>query len=715
MNGVTLAAIPQQKSTLKKQSRQLLVLSLLLTLVLPLISGALLSWHSLGELDVWLHQESGKDIINTHVFSHNNTYSFTEPEHPWTNHEWLFQVLVALTGPGPDDLNAGINRWVILRSLLTVLLLVTLLTGDRPWRTPPLVSTLLAPGILAGVLLLWPRLLLRPELISYILMVLIIRLSEFPGKEPWQPKHLLSIRSRETRAFLFTLLWAQLHGFGALAPVIWLVSGLLRFLPGSRTERLPMNRLLAGTVLLTIALMMTPNGWQGLVYPFLALGQFSSEGTNLQGVISELQPLLQTTDGLYLTIIAFKTSLIWGGVLVFLTWPRRNLLRIALWLAAAAATLFAQRNLGIYALTFILLHTEVRHISIDWLMPGNRKIRISPMLAIVPVACVLAGATWLWTGLVDDGFYLTEGQSRRFGSGATVARYPFTGTNLLARQPGSRVFANVDAAALALSRGKAQVFIDGRTEAYSPEMWATYQKLRNAGPEALTTLEQTGCSHVLLTVAGKAFHPLLRTLLNSSHWKVVHADFAGVLFDRSPDSANNRNRQKFAEMVNIQTVNPNPNLKPVRQADLLAAQANLLNLAGLNDMSESRLRLGLKSLPLHPRLNHNLGNILMQKGQLNSALMHFQTALKTNPRLTGSALNAGVCQMKTGDFLNAEKMFQRVTELQPENFQGWVNRSLALQQLGRQTDAYDSMKNAVRLNPGNPLLKEALQGLKPGH
>ncbi len=713
MNGVPLAPLPAQNTTPNKWPHRLLILALLLSVVLPLVTGSLLSWHSLGELDVWLHQKSGQDILSTHSVAHLNSFSFTEPDHPWINHEWLFQVLVAVTGPSQDRLAAGIDHWILLRSVLSLILLMVLLIGDKPWRAPPLISITLAPGIILGVLLLWPRLLLRPELVSYTFLVLIVRLAEFPGRQPWNIRSLPSVRSRETLAALVTLFWAQFHGFSAMAPLIWLIAGILRYLPGGETKPLPLRRLLTGTALITCALIVTPNGWQGLIYPFLALGQFSSGATDLQGVISELQPLLQTVDGLHLTIIVFKISLIWGAALVILTWPRRNLLRIVLWLAAAAATVFAQRNLGIYALTFILLQTSTRHFSIDWLMRGKRTLRNPALVAALPALLTIIATIWFWSGLVNDGFYLKEGQSRRFGSGTTVARYPFAAADILASQPGSRVFSNVDAAALTLSWGKAQVYIDGRTEAYSPELWNSYQKMKLAGPDALAILQRTRASHVLLAISGKTFHPLLHTLLESDQWDVVQADIAGVLFARSANLSGNRNREKFAELAQLQIKNPASTISAVRQADLLVAQASLLGLAHLNELSESRLRLGLKSAPRHPRLNHNLGNILMQKGQIRPALSHFQTALKTNPRLTGSALNAGVCQMKTGDFSGAEKMFRTVTQLQPENFQGWVNRSLALQQLGRQTDAYDSMKKAVLLNPGNPRLQTALQDLKP--
>ncbi len=693
-----------------QSSRLVLVAALLLVVVVPLWTGALLSWHSMGELDVWLHQKVGQDILAGQGMSGLNTYSYTEPDHAWNNHEWLFQILIATTGPGSDDLAAGINRWNILRLFLTVLLLTVLLLGDRPWRAPPLVLLWLAPGIFLGVALLWSRILLRPELLSYALLILLVRCAERPAQEPWNFRLLISPRSREGLAFGVTLIWAQLHGFSALAPVIWLLAGLLGYVPHSRFQHTSPLRLAAGTGWLVLALLLTPNGWQGLIYPLQALGQFSSATVDLHSTISELQPLLQTPDGFHLTLMAFKLSLAWGVMHIILTWNQRNLLRIILWLLAAVASVAAQRNLGFYAITFAMLHTSDGYFQhLKW---GFRKFKVPSFAAILPGVLLTVAALWFWSALVHDDFYLAEGQSRRFGGGPTVARYPFQAVDILARTHETPVFANVDAASLTLSRGMARVFIDGRTEAYSPQTWQQYLQLRQAGPDALKILDQTGTSNILLTLGGQAFHPLLQTLLKDPRWAVRHADPAGVLLTRSSAPPAPGNLNALEPFARLQSKKPDNSLSITRQADLLGAQATLQYLAGRPGAQEAFLRQGIALRPEHPLLNHNLGNLLLQKGLPAPALACFRQALKTNPRLAGSALNTGVCLMNLQDFTGAERMFEKAISLQPDNFQAWVNHSLALQQLGQHQEAFKAMQEAVQLNPRNPRLRQALQDMK---
>lgn len=666
----------------------------------------------MGELDVWLHQKVGQEILQGNGFPQFNTFSFTEPNHPWTNHEWLFQIIIAATGPGIDDPSSGIERWVILRSIISLLLIGLLLIGDKPWQRNPRLLIWLAPGLLLGVTLLWTRLLLRPELLSYGLLVLIIRQAEGSGLSNNRSPSWWETYCREIQVFLITIVWAQLHGFSALAPILWLMAGLISYVPGQTGSRPGLKRLLGSTTLLLVTLLLTPNGWNGLIYPITALSQFSTSEANVQSSISELQPLLQSDNGLYLTIMAFKVSLVWGLALVILSWKRLSLVRIIFWVLAAVAAIMAQRNIGFYAVAFVLLHTGVSDLK-TIRIPGIPGLSTSKSpLFIIPALLTVGCAVWLWSSVISDAFYLTEGQSRRFGTGATVSRYPFKAIDLLARSEGGKVFANIDAASLTLSRGRSKVFIDGRTEAYSPSTWLQYQNLRMGHPQSLDVIQQSGAKNVLLTLGSGAFRPLLNRLLESPDWQLSYAEPAGVLFSKRANSIVIDNKQALVPYARMKPDPTEKHFSTTRRADQWASRATLAGLAGLPTDQEEYLRNGLNLCPQHPLLNHNLGNLLMQKNQPAKALAHFTVALKTNPRLGGTFLNAGVCQMNLRDFNEAEHLFAKATKLQPENFQAWANHSLALQQLRRQSEALQSLTEAVRLAPHNTQLRQALQNLR---
>ncbi len=703
-------SLPSQPPVPKKK-RVPLVSALVLVILVPLVMGALAAWHSMGGLDIWLHQQVGQEILQEGKVPTENQFSFAEPNHPWTNHEWLFQILIAGISPGEKDWVGAIKHWNIVRLALTLLLLTALLLGDRPWLKSPLHLSWVSPGILLGVLLLWPRLLLRPELVSYFLLVLLVNLREksLTLQENHRPGFPLG--KWDVLAFLLTVLWLQFHGFAALAPMVWLLGGILCYLPGSPLPRPQWKSLLLGSVLLFGAQLLSPNGWQGLIYPFKALAQFSGPGSELNGTISEMVPLLQTPDSLNLTILAFKLSLVLGILTIWVNLGKISYLRIFLWGLATAATLLSQRNLGFYGVTFVLLHTGIlennsRPTPLDRISP-----KVPRLAVLLPVLGTLILSGWMGNSLVNDRFYLGEGVTRRFGTGPTVARYPFQSAEILARTPGSRVFANVDAAAISLGPGKSQVFLDGRTEAYSPKTWATYKQIRQGDERAVVLLEQIGAQKALLSLSGGAFLPLVKSLLDSPQWQVVSAEPAGILFAQQSQDPRSNNQAVLSSLVQSNRNTLPTGLNSTREADFLAAKALLAELAGQSAAQEAFLRQGLASCPKHPLLNHNLGTIFLQKAQPKTALEYFTKALRTNPRLASTALNAGVCFMHLKAFGEAEEQFARSLKLRPENYQAWANHSLALQQMGRFVQARSSLEEAMRLSPNNPRLRQAWQFL----
>lgn len=691
-------------------------------LSVPLVTGLLLAWHSLGELDIWLHDRAGRDILAGQGFSGTNTYSFTEPDHPWTNHEWLFQVAAAWTGPGTSGaLDPAIARWNLLRTGLAAILLGLLVAGDGqlkrrgvPWQ-PGWWDTWLAVPLLLGLLLLWTRLLLRPELVSYILLVLVVRTLDHPlGRlsPTGRWTDLVSPQRPLGRAFWLTVLWVQFHGFSALAAAVMVLALAARqleaALPGAFIREPARNRLwLWGLPLLLAGLCLSPNGLEGLLYPLQAVGQFRDAQVDLRGSISELVPLLQTRDSLGLTRLAFLVSLGWGALWVGLTWGKTSLLRVLLWMAAAAAAWAGQRNLGLYAVAFVLLHTGTRTpVLPSWLEQPLQRL---PRPAVGGLGLVLALAvaiTW-WVQIGGDGFYLAEGVSRRFGTGANPGRYPESAAQLLQASKGLRLFSNLDGAAYLLDRADVRLFIDGRTEAYSPAMWARYEKIKAGDDQALALLRNARCQAVFLSVQTGAFRPLAQALLQADDWTLAQLDQSGLLFAPGGSRAVPPRISSLAGLL----PEPGDQVTSARAADLCLAWALTLDTVADPALQEQALRRGLGFRPDHPALQHNLGNLLLARGEFQAALPLFTGALAVNPRLAGSALNAGVCHLRLGQAAQARNFFARATRIDGSSFQAWANLGQACRQLGQDAQALRAFRQALALQPGNSMLQTMVRQL----
>ncbi|MBD3222764.1 hypothetical protein GF314_16155, partial [bacterium] len=263
-------------------------------LALLLVAAALLR-HSTGDLDLLLHDRTGSDILAGEGIPDTNTYSFTAPDHRWTNHEWLFQALVATAGDltGSGAIGGRATGWAVLRLVLGLgLVAVLLMDAWRHRRTTP--AALAAWVGLVSLGLLWTRLTMRPEILSAILLVVVLGRIETAlrsGRDDRWPLAVVDPRRAAGQATWLTVLWYQCHGFAVLAPVMWLLAAALDRGAGPARERWRWASV--GALLGLLAGAATPSGPAGLLYPLQVIGQFTGDGPDLQRTISELVPLLE--------------------------------------------------------------------------------------------------------------------------------------------------------------------------------------------------------------------------------------------------------------------------------------------------------------------------------------------------------------------------------------------------------------------------------------
>ena len=702
------------------------------TLALVLVVAGLLAWHPLEDLDIWFHDRAGADLLAHGPLPTENHYSFAEPNHPWLNHEWLFQVAARVTGPHGRATDAAVGGWNALRLALGLLVLGALLAGDGgPARLRGRGSALAAawtgPLLLGSLALLWPRLLLRPELVSYLALVLLVRWLESlraslaASGERLRPRDFVDPRTQAGRLAWLTMVWAQCHGFSTVSPVVIAV-GLLAPVPGHAWQR-PSRTVLHAAGLATLAsllaLVATPNGVQGLVFPLRALGQFTG-GTDLQRTIAELAPLLRTPDALAGTLVAFKASLVVGAVFVALSATRIGLLRIILWLATAGATFASQRAVGPYAVAFALL-------GLRFALPARVALGLRPAgaraLALGGTVVGLAAAVAWGIGITGDRFYLAEGVNRRFGGGLATAQYPVEGAARLAAQPGARVFANLGASGLLLGTTRVQPFIDGRTEAYSPALWREYMEIKGGGERALAMLDARHVEAVCLAGPGGAFATLAADLVASHRWNLAVAEGGGLVFVREslspgPEAAPRQAAAKRALLVAAAgreaTAAASPAMSTARAADALVAAATLYRLADDNDNRRASLSAAAGRAPHHALARHNLGNQLLADGRPDAALGEFKAAAAANRRLAGPRLNAGVCLMRLKQPAEAARWFAEATRIDPRASEAWANLAVARNAAGDRSGAQSAIDRALSLSPGDARLAGLRDALRRG-
>jgi hypothetical protein len=130
-----------------------------LVLLLAFLLGSFAATNS----DVWLHLALGRDLLaGTYQFG-VDPYSFTTDGVYWVNHSWLFDVLLY----GLYSLAGGAGV-IVLKALAVAGIAALLASLRRPGQSawPALVVTALA------VLVMSPRLVLQPTILSYLFLAL---------------------------------------------------------------------------------------------------------------------------------------------------------------------------------------------------------------------------------------------------------------------------------------------------------------------------------------------------------------------------------------------------------------------------------------------------------------------------------------------------------------------------------------------------------------
>jgi hypothetical protein len=253
------------------------LLGLGLTLALAAVWGSRPLIHD----DLFFHLSTGDFIVEHHRVPTTDPFSFTRAGERWVSHEWGFGLLAY----GAHALGAY-RGLIVLKVFLALsiagvlFLLMFRIAGRDRWKFAVYLVPLLALGLWA----IDEQLILRPSLVSCLLLLLLLHLlPSFDQTGHWW-----------TFAGIIGLffLWGNLHSevlFGLF--VLGLVTleallGRISFLEGSPWRSLlrasPERPYLRLLVLSVVATLVNPNGIQVLLYPFRVVRFLSLGGMDLQ-------------------------------------------------------------------------------------------------------------------------------------------------------------------------------------------------------------------------------------------------------------------------------------------------------------------------------------------------------------------------------------------------------------------------------------------------
>ena len=95
----------------------------------------------------------------------------------------------------------------------------------------------------------------------------------------------------------------------------------------------------------------------------------------------------------------------------------------------------------------------------------------------------------------------------------------------------------------------------------------------------------------------------------------------------------------------------------------------------------------------------NLGNALLQKGRVDEAITHYQSAVQIDPRYADAQFNLGNAFLQKGRADQAISQYQKALEIQPDFAAAHLNLGNGFSQQGRMDQAISQYQKALEINP----------------
>jgi tetratricopeptide (TPR) repeat protein len=103
--------------------------------------------------------------------------------------------------------------------------------------------------------------------------------------------------------------------------------------------------------------------------------------------------------------------------------------------------------------------------------------------------------------------------------------------------------------------------------------------------------------------------------------------------------------------------------------------------------------------PVYVNVENNRGLILLNQGEADTALTHFQAALRVKSDHASAHSNSGLALIMQGRVLEAVKAFERAIAADPKFVDAYVNMGVLLRIHGRPVEAATYFKEAIHLMP----------------
>jgi hypothetical protein len=494
------------------------VLFLSIFLYLSISKGGFL----LGDGDTGYHIRAGEWILTTFSIPRYDVFSFHTPPLPWTAHEWLSEVIMALI-----HRLSGLTGIVVFFAFILALVYYLLFLMIRNSRGNILTTVIVVLLATAASQFHW---LARPHVISFLLFLIWYWVLD---------DYKRGIRNRLLLLPPIMLLWVNLHG-SYLAGFVLLSIYLAGELPAcirqgakEHVEALQRLKWLAIVAIVCLpAACINPYGFHILLFPFkLVSNEF------LMNNISEfMSPNFHEPS-------PFKYLLLSLVAVIALVRERLELTELLLILVFLNMSLYSARYIALFVIiaapilvrkSDILLHDSPGCLS-DFLKERARGIASIDGMAggiIWPIMAVIAASCAVVCGAIHHDF------NPKTTPVAAVKFLEEVGV------PGNMYNNDEFGDYLIYSTWpRYRVFFDGRSDMYGTNMLKEYMQVRSFKDGWEKILEKYGINWIFFNRNSS----LARFLKERKDWVLIYQDEVAVIFVRN-DTLNGQLIEKYSQL-----------------------------------------------------------------------------------------------------------------------------------------------------------------------
>lgn len=490
-----------------------------LSLFLPTIANLLfvipflcLSFYPVNSLledaDTGYHIRAGEYILDTFSIPRHDIFSFLSPPIPWTAHEWLSEVIMAIVHRA-FGLTGVVIFFAVLISLVYCLLYRMNCTRKKNNIVLAILVTLL---VMLSSKLHW---LARPHIFSQILIVVwyfILKAYHYRNKNYLYLLPLLMV------------LWVNLHGgfiAGFILLGVYCIGNIVQSF-SSDAEKRSLSRKKTATlafvsVLCLLAALINPYGYHILLFPFnLVSNRFLMDHVS-EFISPDFHEFVPFKYLLFLMISLFAVSR-----------ERLDAIELLLVLIFTNMALYSARHIPLFAIIsfpIILRQGEALLQEKKGAFTDFLKKRSDVIASVEKTA---TGYVWPVVGVLIVVFF---GATGKLEFAFDASKKPVAAVEFLKSEPIQGNMFNDDEFGdyiIYAAWPNYRVFFDGRSDMYGAERMKDYIKVINMETGWETVLEKYNINWIIYN--SKSI--LSRVLIKDKGWRLIYSDKVATIFVR---------------------------------------------------------------------------------------------------------------------------------------------------------------------------------------